>query len=123
MSEPTLDRETQVSQGNGSHWVRELNAWRENRRRRLPRKRVLAAGLGALGVLAALAYGFYWWHWSTVHVSTDDAFISGHIAPVSARVKSSRHQGLSGAGGDPELGCKSGEVIVGLGSPVDLVSA
>jgi membrane fusion protein (multidrug efflux system) len=86
MTEPTLDREREVTEGNGSHWVRELQAWRGRQRQRLPRKRIIAAVAGAVVLLAATAYGVYWWHWSTVHVSTDDAFIAGHISPVSARV-------------------------------------
>jgi len=50
-----------------------------------PRRRHAAGAVAAL-VLAALAYGGYlWWH-SRIHVSTDDAYIAGHIAPVSARV-------------------------------------
>ena len=110
MSEPTLDRDTEVSHGNGSHWVRELNAWREHRRR--PRKRVMAAGLGVLLVFGALAYGFYWWHWSTIHVSTDDAFISGHIAPVSARVTGTVAAVLV----DDNQDVKAGDVLVRLDS-------
>src|SRR5262249_40071422 len=37
-------------------------------------------------LLTAVAYGVHWWYWSLTHVSTDDAFVSGHIAPVSARI-------------------------------------
>jgi len=110
MSEPGLDRESELSQGNGSHWVRELNAWREHRRRQLPRKRVMAACLGVLVVFGALAYGFYWWHWSTMHVSTDDAFISGHIAPVSARVSGTVAAVLV----DDNQDVKAGDVLVRL---------
>jgi len=87
MSDPTLDREDAVTaEGNGSHWVRELQAWRGRQGRPVPRLRLVLVALVAVVVLAALAYGVYWWHWSAVHVSTDDAFIAGHIAPVSARV-------------------------------------
>ncbi len=66
--------------------AREFQWWQLRPPERLPRKRVM--GLAVLGVLilAALAYGAYYWHWSQLHVSTDDAFISGHISPVSARV-------------------------------------
>lgn len=112
MSEPTLDRERQVDQGNGSHWARELTAWRADSRQRLPRTRVMAAGVGALVLLGALAYGVYWWHWSNFHVSTDDAFISGHIAPVSARVSGTVAAVLI----DDNQDVKGGDVLVRLDS-------
>ena len=50
-----------------------------------PRRRHVAGAVAAL-LLAALAYGGYLWWYSRIHVSTDDAYIAGHIAPVSARV-------------------------------------
>ncbi|HEY7651749.1 MAG TPA: HlyD family secretion protein [Methylomirabilota bacterium] len=50
-----------------------------------PRRRLALLGV-ALVVLAALGYGVYTWHYWRHHISTDDAFISGHIAPMSARV-------------------------------------
>jgi len=112
VSEPTVDRESPASQTNGAHWVRELNAWRGRQRQRLPRKRVMAAGFGVLVVLAALVYGVYWWHWSTIHVSTDDAFIAGHIAPVSARVSGTVAAVLV----DDNQDVKAGDVLVRLDS-------
>ena len=112
MSEPTLDRETQVRHGNGSEWLRELSAWRGHQRRRLPRKHVMAAALGVLVAFAAVAYGLYWWHWSTIHVSTDDAFISGHIAPVSPRVSGTVAAVLV----DDNQDVKAGDVLVRLDS-------
>ena len=51
-----------------------------------PPRRRYAVGVVAAAVLAALAYGGYLWWYSRTHVSTDDAYIAGHIAPVSARV-------------------------------------
>ncbi len=55
-------------------------------RGRHPRRRLLGFGAIALGVAAALGYaGSLYWYGRT-HVSTDDAYITGHIAPVSARV-------------------------------------
>lgn len=51
-----------------------------------PPRRRAAAGAVAAVVLAALAYGGYLWWSSRIHVSTDDAYIAGHISPVSARV-------------------------------------
>ena len=55
-------------------------------RGRYPRRRLLGFGAIALGVAAALGYGGYLWRYRQAHVSTDDAYITGHIAPVSARV-------------------------------------
>ncbi|PYN16782.1 MAG: secretion protein HlyD [Candidatus Rokuibacteriota bacterium] len=55
-------------------------------RGRYPRRRLLGFGAIALAVAAALGYGGYLWRYRQAHVSTDDAYITGHIAPVSARV-------------------------------------
>ena len=61
MSDPTLDREPAVTaEGNGSHWVRELQAWRGRQGRPVPRLRLVLVALVAVVVLAALAYGVYW---------------------------------------------------------------
>ncbi|HWN13769.1 MAG TPA: biotin/lipoyl-binding protein, partial [Candidatus Dormibacteraeota bacterium] len=38
-------------------------------------------------MLAAGAYGVHAWRYWNRHVSTDDAFVEGHISPVSARVR------------------------------------
>ncbi len=54
--------------------------------RQAPPRRRGAMAAGAVLLLAALAYGGYLWWYSRTHVSTDDAFIAGHISPVSARV-------------------------------------
>ncbi len=54
--------------------------------RQAPPRRRGAVAAGAVLLLAALAYGGYLWWYSRTHVSTDDAFIAGHISPVSARV-------------------------------------
>ena len=50
-----------------------------------PRRRLALLGI-VLVILAGIGYGaykYYYWHY---HVSTDDAYISAHIAPMSARV-------------------------------------
>src|SRR5262249_11990119 len=31
-------------------------------------------------------YGLHWWRYLHAHVSTDDAYVAGRIAPISARV-------------------------------------
>ena len=50
-----------------------------------PRRRLALLGI-VLVILAGIGYGaykYYYWHY---HVSTDDAYITAHIAPMSARV-------------------------------------
>jgi membrane fusion protein (multidrug efflux system) len=65
---------------------REFQWWQLRPPERLPYRRMAVLGLGGLVLLAVLGYGIYLWHYSRTHVSTDDAFITGHIAPVSARI-------------------------------------
>jgi membrane fusion protein (multidrug efflux system) len=48
--------------------------------------RKLFIGLGALAVLGALSYGLYAWIYSRSHIWTDDAYVEGTIAQVSAKV-------------------------------------
>jgi membrane fusion protein (multidrug efflux system) len=50
-----------------------------------PRRRLALAGI-MLVVLAALLYGLYVWYFWRHHLSTDDAYIAAHIAPMSARI-------------------------------------
>jgi len=56
-----------------------LNAWR--------RRRVLAWGVVGVAALIAVVYGIGLWHHAQRHVATDDAFVEGHVSPVSARVR------------------------------------
>lgn len=86
MNGPQVSDEPKVAPSNGRAWARDLRAWQERSRKRLSRRRVVALACVTLVVLGALAYGAYLWHYSQNHVSTDDAFIAGHITPVSARV-------------------------------------
>jgi membrane fusion protein, multidrug efflux system len=48
--------------------------------------RKLFMGLAGLAVLGALGYGVYAWIFSRSHIWTDDAYIEGTIAQVSAKV-------------------------------------
>jgi membrane fusion protein, multidrug efflux system len=66
--------------------AREFQRWQLRAPRRVSRGRLAVAGLVALVLLGALGYGAYLWHYSRTHVSTDDAFIATHVAPVSSRV-------------------------------------
>lgn len=54
--------------------------------RHIPRQRLFVLVAVALLVLGALGYGGYLWHYSRTHVSTDDAYVTAHLAPVSARI-------------------------------------
>ena len=45
---------------------------------------LLAAGLTVL--LGAAALGIRYWLWSQTHEETDDAYIAGHIHPISSRI-------------------------------------
>jgi membrane fusion protein (multidrug efflux system) len=50
-----------------------------------PRHRLAILAVAVVVVLS-LGYGFYIWYYWRHHISTDDAFISAHMAPMSARV-------------------------------------
>jgi membrane fusion protein (multidrug efflux system) len=49
-------------------------------------KRLLTMGVVVAAVLAGGTYGYSYWQWAAAHVSTDNAFIDGHIVQVSSRV-------------------------------------
>jgi membrane fusion protein, multidrug efflux system len=79
--------------------------------RRIPapgRARLLL--VAAVLLLAGLGYGAYLWHYSRTHVSTDDAYVAAHIAPVSARVSGTVVEVLVRDNQD----VKAGEVLVRL---------
>ena len=71
-----------------------------------PRSNALPIALGAGLLLALVAVGF-WWH-SRNRVSTDDAEVDGHIAPVSAKISGSVLEVLVN---DNQL-VKAGDVLV-----------
>src|SRR5215469_9039043 len=50
------------------------------------RRRLLAAALGALVVLAALVFGIPWVQQALNTVSTDDAYVNDHVTFVAPRV-------------------------------------
>jgi len=82
------------------HWTR---------RHLSPRRRLIPAAASAL-VLAGLGYGGYLWNFSRTHVSTDDAYVTGHVAPVSARVSGTVVEVLAADNQD----VKAGDVLVRL---------
>lgn len=49
------------------------------------RKRLILAALG-VGAIAAGIFGLRWWQYASTHEETNDAFVGGHIHPVSSRV-------------------------------------
>ena len=82
-------------------WRREdQNPWR---RLILP----IAAGLVIIG---GLAYGGYLWHYSRTHVSTDDAYVAAHMAPISVRVPGT----VIEVAVDDNQDVKAGDVLVRL---------
>jgi membrane fusion protein (multidrug efflux system) len=54
--------------------------------RHMPRQRLLVLVVVAAILFGALGYGAYLLHYWRTHVSTDDAYVTGHLAPVSARI-------------------------------------
>ncbi len=53
--------------------------------RKRPRRPLLTVLLG-VGVLAAGVYTYQWWHYASTHIVTDDAYVTGHIHPINARI-------------------------------------
>ena len=45
---------------------------------------LLAVGLTVL--LGAAALGVHYWLWSQIHEETDDAYVAGHVHPISSRI-------------------------------------
>jgi len=84
-SRPTIAA-PDVGAENGSRWARELHAWQRRSRQRPRWTRLLALSVLGVVLLGAIAYAAHLWHYSATHVSTDDAFIAGHIAAVSPRI-------------------------------------
>jgi membrane fusion protein (multidrug efflux system) len=70
----------------------------------------MIGGVIAAVFLPGLVYGWSWWRYSRTHVSTDDAYVTGHIAPVSARVSAHVAEVLVGDNQD----VKAGDVLVRL---------
>ncbi|MGH7400625.1 MAG: efflux RND transporter periplasmic adaptor subunit [Candidatus Rokuibacteriota bacterium] len=50
-----------------------------------PRRRYLLLA-SVVAILAGAAYGGYLWYYWRHHISTDDVYITAHIAPMSARI-------------------------------------
>jgi membrane fusion protein (multidrug efflux system) len=48
--------------------------------------RKLLVALAVLAVVGVMGYGAYAWHHAITYVSTDDAYVDGPVAPISAKV-------------------------------------
>lgn len=53
--------------------------------RKGPQRPFLTVLLG-VGLLATGVYIYQWWHYAATHISTDDAYVTGHIHPINARI-------------------------------------
>ena len=53
---------------------------------RRPTRRILLLALAAVALVAAGVWGWQKWSYASVHVSTDDAQVAGHVVPVLAKV-------------------------------------
>ena len=94
----------EVGSENGSRWTRELQTWRLPSHPRSSHTRRLALSAAVLAFLAVVGYGAYLWHYSTLHVSTDDAFMTGHIAAVSPRISGTVAEVLANDNQDVKAG-------------------
>ncbi len=50
------------------------------------RRRVLLAAIGAATLVGLLLVGLWWWQWARWQATTDDAYVGGDLAQVSAQV-------------------------------------
>ncbi len=49
------------------------------------RKPLIYAGLGVAAVVASI-FGVHWWQYASIHESTDDAYVTADVHPVSSRI-------------------------------------
>lgn len=50
------------------------------------RKQSILAGAGVILIVLAGIFGYRWWHYTSTHETTNDAYITGNIHPVSSRI-------------------------------------
>ncbi len=78
--------------------------------RRMKPARGVALIVGAVVLTAALAWVAHLWWYAHTHVTTDDAYVTAHVAPVSARVTGTVREVLV----DDNQDVRSGDVLVRL---------
>ncbi len=83
-----------------------LERWRPQEGQR----RLLLPIAAAVLLLIGLGYGGYLWYYWHFHVSTDDAYVTGHVSPVSARIPGTVIEVLV----DDNRDVKAGDVLVRL---------
>ncbi|WP_243902793.1 biotin/lipoyl-binding protein, partial [Aetokthonos hydrillicola] len=50
------------------------------------RKRLFLLAGGAVAAIAASIFGVHWWMYASTHQSTDDAYVTNDVHPVSSRI-------------------------------------
>ena len=75
-----------------------------------PRKKVLLAAVALIALTGAAVWGVRYWLWSQSHEETDDAYVAGHVHPVSARIAGTVEEVLV----DDNQHVERGQVIVRL---------
>jgi membrane fusion protein (multidrug efflux system) len=88
----------------------EIDALPRPRRARWKPKRVVFLAVVAVAVVAGGIYGVVWWRHLRDHVSTDDAYITARISPISARVAGHVAKVLV----DDNQEVKAGDLLVSL---------
>lgn len=58
---------------------------KESKPKNRNRKKFIFLGLGALAIFGSV-FGVHWWQYASSHESTDDAYVTADIHPVSSRV-------------------------------------
>lgn len=61
---------------------------------KVPRNKTVWYAVGAVALVLAVVFGFRYLSWSLAHEETDDAYLTGHIHPVSPRVAGTVEQVL-----------------------------
>jgi membrane fusion protein, multidrug efflux system len=74
------------------------------------RRRLILPITAGLVIIGGLAYGGYLWHYSRTHVSTDDAYVAAHMAPIGVRIPGTVIQ----VPVDDNRDVKAGDVLVRL---------
>ncbi len=77
---------------------------------RHPGRRKLIFVLLGMGAIAAAIFGYHWWQYASTHEDTDDAYVDGHLNPISARINDTVAQVLI----DDNQFVRQGQMLVKL---------